>query len=88
MDSHFVKTVPVDIMPTWHFMTSTSAGEEVFIAYRAVGRVFAFLTIVVIDKIHINTHATSETVLEIVPTSYSTESTIGTMVGLFICFHP
>jgi hypothetical protein len=88
VNSHLVETVPVDIMPTWHFMTSASAGEEVFVTYRAIGRVFAFLTIVVIEKVHINTHATSETVLEIVPASYSTESTIGTMIGLFVCFHP
>jgi acetone carboxylase gamma subunit len=80
--------MPVNVMPTRHFMTGTSTREKVFVAYRTVGRIFACFTVVVIDKVHINTHSTSESMLEIIPASHSTKSTGRAMIRFFICLHP
>jgi hypothetical protein len=69
-------------------MTGASTREKIFITNRTVGRVFACFAVVVIDKVHINTHSTSVTMFEVVPASHSTKSTGRAMIRFFICFHP
>lgn len=82
------EAIPMNGMSTWHFVRRRSTAKEVFLADRTVGSVLSGLAVVIVVQGPVYAHATLVTVLKVLCTSDSTESTIFTMVRCFFIGHP
>lgn len=75
-------------MAAGHLVTRIPRTEQVFLTDGTVRHVFAGLAVVIFKESRIDTHAAVMTVSKVFSSAHTAETTIGTVVGLFIVRHP
>ena len=84
----FAEAVPMNRVSTRHFMTGTSAGEQILLTDRTIAHVFANLARMFPEQRGIDAHATIVTMTKVVTATDATESTVVAVVGFFHILHP
>lgn len=86
--SQLSEAIPMNGMPTGHFVTGRSGREQVFLTHGAVGLVLAHLAIVILVEGAIDAHAAIMTVLEVFGTSDAAKAAVWTVIRTFFVGHP
>jgi hypothetical protein len=75
-------------MPTGHFVTGRSGGEQILLTDGAVGLVLAHLAIVILVEGAINAHAAIMAVLKVFRSSDAAKAAVWTVIRTFFVRHP
>jgi hypothetical protein len=86
--SKLPETVPMNRVPTGHFVRGTPGIKEIFLTDRAVAPVLAGLAIVIAVETAVNAHTTFVAVLKVFLSAHAAKAAVGTMVGTFVGRHP
>jgi hypothetical protein len=84
----FPKAMPMNGMATGHFMTGTPTRKQILLTHGTIGHVLSRLAIMIIKQHGINAHSTIMTMPKVILSTHPTKSTLCTMIGLLLRWHP
>ena len=82
------EALPMDGMATWHLVRGTTRTKQELLTDRTVRFVLSTLAVVVLVQTLVDAHATIMTMLEVLRSTHTAKTTVGTMVRPFSIRHP